>query len=102
MSFASFVAMWYPSAAGALYLKFGIGGMTYRADDGVDEITATAGSFSLGVGYEIRAGRNFSVTPFFNALATAPVSFKLNGAPASAGQDISMNLVQIGVGVTWH
>ena len=37
MGFGSVVALWYPSPTGALYLKGGLGGMTYRADDGFDE-----------------------------------------------------------------
>ena len=104
MEFASLVAMWYPSETGAFYLKFGIGGMTFASKDSIsgDELTATAGSFTVGVGYEFRVGRNFSVVPFLNSMASAPASFKLNGQPASTSEDLSLNMVQIGVGVTWH
>ncbi len=47
-------------------------------------------------------GRNFSLTPFINSLATSAVSFKLNGVNVPSGEDIKINLVQIGLGVTWH
>ena len=38
IAFGSVVLLWYPSATGALYLKFGVGGMAYSADDGVDRV----------------------------------------------------------------
>jgi hypothetical protein len=101
LGFASFIANIYPSRAGAFFLKVGIGGMSYRADDGVAVITATAPSGSLGAGYDIRVGRNFSLTPFINSLATSAVSFKVGGVTITT-DDFKVNLVQIGLGVTWH
>jgi hypothetical protein len=102
LGFASFIANIYPSRTGAFFLKIGIGGMSYRADDGVSVLTATAPSGSLGAGYDIRVGRNVSLTPFINSLATSPVTFKLNGVTVPSGEDIKINLVQLGLGVTWH
>ena len=101
LGFASFVLLFYPSAAGAFFLKVGAGGMKYKADDGVDEITATAPAGSLGLGYEFRAGRMFSVVPYFNALGSSSVRAKFNGITISTN-DIRVNLVQLGIGVTWH
>jgi hypothetical protein len=102
LGFASFIANIYPSRTGAFFLKVGIGGMSYKATGGgLAEITATAPSGSLGAGYDIRVGRNFSLTPFINALATSAVSFKLGGVTVST-EDFKVNLVQIGLGVTWH
>ncbi|HUL04372.1 MAG TPA: hypothetical protein VLV16_14215 [Gemmatimonadales bacterium] len=102
IGYASFVVLWYPSRQGALYLKFGVGGMSYRANDGTDELTATAPSVSLGIGYEFRTGRNFSVVPYFNALSSSSVSLRFNGSAVSTNEDISISLVQLGVGVNWH
>ncbi len=82
--------------------SFGIGGMTYTTDNGTNEMEATAGTGSFGLGYEFRVGRNFSVSPYLSSVASAPVEFKLNGQPVASGEDIKMNLVQIGVGLTWH
>lgn len=83
------------------FLKLGLGGMSYTAEDATDELTATAGSASLGAGYDIRVGTNLSVTLWLNSLGSAPVDFELNGVPVQT-DDFSLNLVQIGVGVTWH
>ena len=102
MGFGSLVVLWYPSRTGALYLKFGFGGMTYTENDGANEITATAPSGSLGIGYEFRVGRNMSLVPYLNSLASSAVLTHLNGVPVTTGEDITLNLVQLGLGVTWH
>jgi hypothetical protein len=102
MGFASAVLIWYPSRTGAFYLKFGLGVMRYTADDGVDKLEANAAAGSLGLGYEFRASRNMSVNVFLNSLASAPASFKFDGVSAPSGEDIKLNLVQFGVGLTWH
>ncbi len=103
MGFGSFVMLWYPSATGAFFFKFGIGGMTYTAqDDFGNDLTAKAPSGSFGLGYDIRVARNFSITPFFNALASSAVEVRINGHTVPTGEDISGNLVQVGFGVKWH
>jgi hypothetical protein len=103
MGFGSLVLLWYPSATGAFYLKFGIGGMTYTADiPSIGKIEATAGSGSFGLGYEFRVRPNMSLNLFLNSLASAPASWKLSGVSVPTGQDIKLNLVQLGVGLTWH
>jgi hypothetical protein len=102
IGFGSVVVLWYPSPTGALYLQVGLGGMSYRADDGVDQLTATAPSASIGVGYEMRVGRNMSLVPYVNSLASSPVRLHFDGVPVSTSEDISINLFQFGLGITWH
>lgn len=102
MSFASFVFVWYPARAGAFFLKFGLGGMGYMADLGIDEITATAPAGSFGLGYDIRVGRNLSLTPYLNSLATSAVEAKVNGQTLSTGGDIKASLVQLGLAISVH
>jgi hypothetical protein len=76
--------------------------MTYREDDGFDILTATAPSGSIGIGYEVRIGRNLSLVSFANALGSSAATVKINGQPQVTGEDISLNLVQFGLGLTWH
>jgi hypothetical protein len=102
MGFGSFVASIYPSGRGAFFLQLGLGGMTYTEDDGIDKVTATAPAGSLGLGYDIRVGRMLSITPFLNALASSAVSFQVNGVSVPSGEDIRLNLVHLGIGLTWH
>jgi hypothetical protein len=99
---ASLVALWYPIPSGALYVKLGYGGMRYHADEGGDELTAKARTPSLGLGYELRVRRNISLVPFVNGLASSSVQQYRNGVPVGNGNDFSLNLVQFGVGATWH
>lgn len=101
LAFASFIANIYPSRTGAFFLKVGFGGMSYRADDGIAALTAEAPSGTLGAGYDIRVKPNFSLTPFINVLATSAVTFKVGGVSVST-QDFKVNLLQVGLGVTWH
>jgi hypothetical protein len=102
IGFVSFVALYYPKATGAFYVKLGVGGMTYRSDDGTDVLTATAPSGSIGIGYEARIGQNVSIVPFANALGSSPVTLKVNGEPLVTNEDLRLNLLQLGLGLTWH
>lgn len=102
LGFGSAVLAWYPSRTGAFFLKFGIGGMTYKATDGVDDFTATAAAGSFGLGYDFRMGRNFSLTPYVNSLATSAATFKLNGTALPTSEDVKINLIQFGLAATWH
>ena len=102
MGFGTLALLWYPSATGAFYLKVGLGGMSYSGKGGGDEITATAAAGSFGLGYEFRVRRNMSVNLFLNSLASAAAKFKINGSTAPTNEDVTFNLVQLGVGLTWH
>jgi hypothetical protein len=102
MGFAMFIASLYPSAEGPFFLKLGIGGMTFTEDNGLFRITAKAPAGSIGVGYDIRLGRMFSVTPFFDALASSPAAFTVVGTSTPSGEDLKLNLLQLGLGFTWH
>ncbi len=103
MGFGDLVMLWYPSATGAFYLKFGLGGMAYQADIPLlGTIKATAPGGSFGAGYEFRVRKNFSLNLFLNALAGAPASWTLNGVKQTSTSDIKLNLAQLGVGLTWH
>ena len=102
LGFASFILMWYPSRDGDLFLKFGAGGMTYTGVTGILELTATAPTASLGLGYEGRVGDNLSVVPFVNIYGSSAVSLKVNGITVPTGEKIKINVAQLGVGLTFH
>lgn len=94
------VVQWYPTPETGLYLKGGAGLMSYLETDGVDEITVSALGLGLGIGYDARLGRNFSLTPFANLLFSGKGEAKVNSF--NSGFDASFNLLQFGVGFTWH
>ena len=102
VGFASVVLLWYPMPSGALYVKAGVGGMRYHSDESGEVLTAKARSASLGLGYEVRVRRTFSLVPFVNGLATLGVQQYRNAVPVGSGDNFSVNLLQFGVGVTLH
>lgn len=102
MGAGHFVGYWYPSRTGAFYLKLGLGGLSYIENDGTDEYTATGASAVVGVGYEFRVSRNMSITPFLNSMASGKTDLELNGQALASNADFKINMVQLGLGLTWH
>jgi hypothetical protein len=82
-------AYWYPMATQGLFIKGGAGYSRLSADDGTT--SASDGGFGIlgGVGYDIRAGRNMSITPVANWYRGA-----FNGGSA--------NVLDFGIGITGH
>lgn len=82
-------AYWYPMATQGLFIKGGAGYSVLNVDDGVT--TADDSGFGLlgGVGYDIRVGRNLSITPVANWFRGG-----FNGGSA--------DVLQLGMGVTSH
>ena len=94
------VVYFYPMPTSGLYLKGGAGLMTYRADDDVDELTATGLGVQFGLGYDFRLGGNFSLTPFGNFLVAFGADAKFDGI--SLGENLNPNVFQFGLGLNWH
>lgn len=93
----SAVIYFYPSAQGGFHLKGGLGlatvefaldlgGGTFSVDD-----TGVGGL--LGLGYDVRIGRNISLVPFANFLGA---TFSNNG------EKTSFNYFQLGLGLSVH
>lgn len=82
-------AYWYPMATQGLFIKAGAGYSNLSVDDSFG--SASDGGFGWlgGVGYDIRAGRNLSITPVANWFRGG-----FDGGSA--------NVLQFGVGVTAH
>jgi outer membrane protein with beta-barrel domain len=82
-------AYWYPMATQGLFIKAGAGYSNLAVDDGVS--SASDGGFGLlgGVGYDLRVGRNLSITPVANWFRGG-----FDGGSA--------NVLQFGIGVTSH
>ena len=98
--FLSAVAQWYPQPASGLFVKGGLGLATVSLEDDVDEITSTGLGITVGGGYDFRVGRNFSLSPYINYLRGFGAQANLNGT--STDFDYNVNLLQFGLGFTWH
>jgi hypothetical protein len=60
----SAVAYWYPRPAGGFFLKGGAGIAVYSADAGpLGEEDDSGVGLHAGLGYDVRLGRSFSLTP---------------------------------------
>ena len=82
-------AYWYPMATQGLFIKGGAGYSVLAVDDG--STSANDSGFGLlgGVGYDIRVGRNLSITPVANWFR-------------GGFEGGSANVLQLGMGVTSH
>lgn len=84
------VVYFYPSARGGFHLKGGAGLASIDIDAGpFGTGNETGAGVILGAGYDARVGRNFSLTPYINFM----------GGTFDNG---SANLIQFGLGATWH
>jgi hypothetical protein len=101
MASMSGVAYWYPKASGSLYLKGGFAYMTYRISDDEEALTSSGFGPQIGVGYEFRITRHASIQPYLNAIVTFPTSdLDIDGNRQAS--DVSLSLIQFGLGLTWH
>lgn len=105
-SYLTAFAQYYPSVSNGLFLKGGLGfGATsfeVKNDPFLGDYKMTSGGMAgtIGMGYDIRMATNFSLTPYMNYLSTFGANAK------SGGQDLGFklngNVVQLGIGFTWH
>jgi Outer membrane protein beta-barrel domain len=80
----------YPSANGGFFLTAGVGMGTVSAEvSGLGSDSETGTGVLIGLGYDIRVGRNVSLTPFWNGFATHT-------------SNTDFNVGQLGLSVTTH
>ena len=89
----------YPKPAGSLFVKVGVGYLTYRANNDEDERISTGSlGVQLGAGYEFRIGSSLHITNYMNLLASSFGKLRAEDDPVVG--DVSVTLLQIGVGLT--
>lgn len=79
----------YPWARGGFFINAGVGFGTTRLEFDIFSIEEDGAAGVLGLGYDIRLGRNVSLTPFGNVY-----SIKYDEG--------SLNVTQVGLAVTVH
>lgn len=94
----------YPQASGGFFLKGGAG-LSYVSldiDDFFFEASASKTGWGVlaGAGYDIRVGRNVSITPSFNFYYGKPGDIDFGGGDILQG--FSQNVIAIEVGITFH
>ncbi|MGH7459497.1 MAG: hypothetical protein ACREMA_00535 [Longimicrobiales bacterium] len=94
----SAVGYLYPRANGALYVKGGLGYLTYRSSAEDDDLTLGSVGVVLGAGYEFRVGSSLLLTNYVNLHASSFGSLKSGDTEVIS--DVSVTLFQLGVGLT--
>ena len=96
----SFIAQYYPMEQGGLFLKGGAGFSTILFSGNGGEASGESFGLSAGVGYDIRVGRNVSITPIADFLFGGSRDIQESGTTVIPG--MSMNVLNVGLGVTFH
>jgi len=92
---------YYPVAASGLFLSGGLGFSSYNVDTS-PSITGTGWGFTAGVGYDVRVGRNVSLTPVANFVYGGVGELGVSGGGGTFATGWKQNVVDFGLGVTFH
>jgi len=92
---------YYPVASGGLFLTGGVGFSDYNVDTS-PSYDGTGWGFTAGVGYDIRVGRNVSLTPVANFVYGGVGDLNVSGGGAPSATSWKQNVVDFGLGVTFH
>lgn len=102
-SFAGTVT-YYPQAASGFFLKGGVGASYVSTD--VQEgsvntsVSKTGWGVLAGLGYDVRVGRNISITPCVNYFYGQPGDISIQGETALGGW--KQDVIDFGIGITFH
>ncbi len=93
----------YPQARGGFFLTGGVGFSGYHANT-VPSSDGTGWGFTGGAGYDIRVGRDVSLTPVVNFVygALADFDVPVSGGGIVRARNWRQNVVDLGLGVTFH
>ena len=83
------MARLYPDAEGGFFVNLGLGGGQVSVSYGNTTVSESGGGAILGLGYDARMGPAWSLTPYVNA-----IGYSIDGDQA--------DVLQFGLGVTWH
>ena len=101
VSFVTAAVYWYPSPAGGLFFKGGLGSFVLTADANTGEgLESASAALVLGIGYDIRVGRMLSLSPVLTFGASGKGGFDIDGITVAG--DFTGGLATLQVGVTFH
>lgn len=97
---ASFAVYFYPRPASGWFVRGGVG-TTLASVDNFGSVGRARGFGGIvGSGYDIRVGRNVSLTPVLNFYLGADGALKENGATVEQG--VKHNVLELALGLTFH
>jgi Outer membrane protein beta-barrel domain len=90
---------YYPVTRSGFFVTGGLGFAGYNLNSS-PEVNGSGWGFTTGAGYDIRVGRNLSLTPVVNYVYGALEDFGVPGIGTAHGW--KQNYVDVGLGVTFH
>jgi hypothetical protein len=94
----------YPKASSGFFLKGGAGASIVSTDVREDSVTTSVSKTGWGVlaglGYDVRVGRNVSITPGINYFYGQPGDISIQGETALGGW--KHDVIDFSVGITFH
>ena len=90
---------YYPAVKSGFFLKGGVGFSTFRESNNATA-DGTGVGFLAGLGYDVRVGRNVSLTPVANFYWGAVGDIKSNGTTLLTGW--KQHVFDFGLGITFH
>lgn len=97
---AAFAVDWYPGASGGFFVKGGVGGSSYFRETASSNAKSSSGALLLGAGYDVRVGRNISLTPMLTFWGSGKADLEDNGAAINTGLRHTGATLQLGI--TFH
>ena len=94
----------YPQASSGFFLKAGVGGSWVNTEERFGSVTVSLDKVGWGVlagaGYDVRVGKNISITPSVNYYFGEPGDLVFENEPVIRG--FKQNVVDFVVGITFH
>ena len=101
MGNTNFEAYYYPNAAGGLFLKGGLGVAVFSNSGRTGgDIKGNGGGITLGLGYDIRVARMFSITPVASLVVGSVGDLKQGNTTIQTGW--KQRLLEFGLDATFH
>ena len=91
----------YPQASSGFFLKGGVG-LSYvdmREGSLSVSVSKTGWGVLAGIGYDLRVGRNISITPSVNYYYGQPGDLSFEGETIGGWKQ---NVIDVGIGITFH
>ena len=102
MGNTNFEAYYYPNAAGGFFLKGGLGVAVFSnsGSSSGGDIKGNGGGITLGLGYDIRVARMFSITPVASLVVGSVGDLKQGNTTIQTGW--KQRLLEFGLDATFH
>jgi outer membrane protein with beta-barrel domain len=97
----SAVLQYYPAVASGFFLKGGLGYATIRDEAGGSTATGNGFGFIVGLGYDFRVGRNFSLTPIANVYYGG-IGELSSGGSSTTGLGWKQSVFELGLDFMFH